>query len=168
MCPESHRWEAGQPKLYPGQSFPLQSGLFSPHLFLMFCVRNQTLWQLPGWSSSIMTTQVLFNSVVLEITFGKLRLFSVIPIHIFSLFFTLSYFHTPTVIPTYCLTLLLPNFHIFTLSQLHICSHIFRYFILFYFLIFYCYSITVVCLFSQSLHPTPAETTSFPNLHPTP
>ena len=30
----------------------------------------------------------------------------------------------------------------------------------------YCYSITVVCLFSPSLHPTPAEPTSFP--HPPP
>ena len=31
---------------------------------------------------------------------------------------------------------------------------------LFIFLNFYCYSITVVCLFSPSLHPTPAEPTS--------
>ena len=29
---------------------------------------------------------------------------------------------------------------------------------------FYCYSITVVCLFSPSLHPTPAEPTSLPHL----
>ena len=33
---------------------------------------------------------------------------------------------------------------------------------------FYCYSVTVVCLFSPSLHPTPAEPTSFPHLHPPP
>ena len=41
---------------------------------------------------------------------------------------------------------------------------------LFFFLIliFYCYSITVVCLFSPSLHPTPAEPTSLPHLHPSP
>ena len=31
---------------------------------------------------------------------------------------------------------------------------------------FYGYSITVVCLFSPSLHPTPAEPTSLPHLHP--
>ena len=30
---------------------------------------------------------------------------------------------------------------------------------------FYCYSITVVCLFSPSLHPTPAEHTTLPHLH---
>ena len=39
---------------------------------------------------------------------------------------------------------------------------------LFLTLIFYCYSITVVCLFSPSLHPTPVETPSLPNLHPSP
>ena len=33
---------------------------------------------------------------------------------------------------------------------------------------FYCYSITVVCLFSPSLHPTPAELTPLPHLHPPP
>ena len=33
---------------------------------------------------------------------------------------------------------------------------------------FYCYSVTVVCLFSPSLHPTPAEPTSLPHLHPAP
>ena len=33
---------------------------------------------------------------------------------------------------------------------------------------FYCYSITVVCLFSPSLHPTPGEPTSLPHLHPPP
>ena len=32
----------------------------------------------------------------------------------------------------------------------------------FFFFNFYCYSITVVCLFSPSLHPTPAEPTSLP------
>ena len=35
-----------------------------------------------------------------------------------------------------------------------------------FFLNFYCYSITVVCLLSPSLHPTPAESTSLPNVHP--
>ena len=33
---------------------------------------------------------------------------------------------------------------------------------------FYCYSITVVCLFFPSLHPTPAEPTSLPHLRPPP
>ena len=32
--------------------------------------------------------------------------------------------------------------------------------------IFYCYSITVVCLFSPALHPTPAEPPSLSHLHP--
>ena len=32
----------------------------------------------------------------------------------------------------------------------------------------YCYSITVVCLFSTSLHPTRAEPISHPHLHPPP
>ena len=36
---------------------------------------------------------------------------------------------------------------------------------IFYFLNFYCYSTTVVCLFSPSLHPTPSEPTSLP-YHP--
>ena len=41
-------------------------------------------------------------------------------------------------------------------------------FILF-FLNFYCYSVTVVCLFSPSLHPTPAEHTyAFSNVIPVP
>ena len=40
--------------------------------------------------------------------------------------------------------------------------------IILFFLNFYCYSITVVCLFSPSLHPTPAEPTSLPHLHPPP
>ena len=35
----------------------------------------------------------------------------------------------------------------------------------FLFFNFYCYSITVVCLFSLSLHPTLAEPTSLPHLH---
>ena len=33
---------------------------------------------------------------------------------------------------------------------------------------FNCYSITLVCIFSPSLHPTPAEPTSLPCLHPPP
>ena len=33
---------------------------------------------------------------------------------------------------------------------------------------FYCYSITVVCLFSPSLHPTPAEPPLPPSLPPSP
>ena len=36
------------------------------------------------------------------------------------------------------------------------------------FLNFYCYSITVVCLFSPSLYPTSAEPLSLPHLHPPP
>ena len=36
------------------------------------------------------------------------------------------------------------------------------------FLNFYCYSITLVCLFSSSLHPTPAKPTSLPHLYPPP
>ena len=36
------------------------------------------------------------------------------------------------------------------------------------FKIFYCYSITVVCLFSPSFHPTPAKPTSRPHPHPPP
>ena len=38
----------------------------------------------------------------------------------------------------------------------------------FFFFNFYCYSITVVCLFSPSLCPTPAERTSLPHLQPPP
>ena len=41
-----------------------------------------------------------------------------------------------------------------------------RLFFFFFFFNFYCYSITVVCLFSPSLHPTPAKPTSLPHLHP--
>ena len=36
------------------------------------------------------------------------------------------------------------------------------------FLNFYCYSVTVVCIFSPSLHATAAEPTSLPCLHPPP
>ena len=32
----------------------------------------------------------------------------------------------------------------------------------------YFYSITIVCIFSPSLHPTPAKPTSLPHLHPPP
>ena len=39
---------------------------------------------------------------------------------------------------------------------------------MFYFFNFYCYSIRVVCLFSPSLHPTPAKPTSITHLHPPP
>ena len=39
---------------------------------------------------------------------------------------------------------------------------------IFLILIFYCYSITVVWLFSPSLHPTPAKPPSFPHFHPPP
>ena len=45
---------------------------------------------------------------------------------------------------------------------------VFFVFFLLIFLNFYWYSITVVCLFAPSLHPTPAEPTSFPYLHPPP
>ena len=38
----------------------------------------------------------------------------------------------------------------------------------FNFYFFNCYLITVVCLFSPSLHPTPGEPTSLPPLHPPP
>ena len=37
-----------------------------------------------------------------------------------------------------------------------------------FFFNFYCYSITVVCIFFPSLHPTPANPTSLPHLHPPP
>ena len=37
-----------------------------------------------------------------------------------------------------------------------------------FFLNFYCYSITVVCLFSPTLHLNTAEHTSLPHLHPPP
>ena len=39
---------------------------------------------------------------------------------------------------------------------------------LFFFFNFYCYLITVVWLFSPSLHPTPASPTSLPHIHPPP
>ena len=38
--------------------------------------------------------------------------------------------------------------------------------VLLFFLFFYCYSITVVCLFSPSLHPIPAKPSSLPQFHP--
>ena len=44
----------------------------------------------------------------------------------------------------------------------------FNYYIYFIFFNFYCYSVTVACLFSPSLHPTPAEPTSLPHLLPPP
>ena len=40
-------------------------------------------------------------------------------------------------------------------------------FYLFYF-IFYFYSVTIVCIFSPSLYPTPASPTSLPHLYPPP
>ena len=39
---------------------------------------------------------------------------------------------------------------------------------LFLILIFYCYSITVVCPFSPYLHPNPAKPPSLPHFHPPP
>ena len=38
----------------------------------------------------------------------------------------------------------------------------------FWFILFYFYSVTMVCIFSPSLHPTPASTTSLPHLYPPP
>ena len=35
-----------------------------------------------------------------------------------------------------------------------------------FFKLFYCCSITVVCIFSPPLYPTPAKTTSLPSFHP--
>ena len=35
-------------------------------------------------------------------------------------------------------------------------------------LFFFFYSVTIVCIFSPSLHPTPASPTSFPHLYPPP
>ena len=37
-----------------------------------------------------------------------------------------------------------------------------------FFFNFYCYSVTLVCIFSPSLDPTPANPTSLPHLHPPP
>ena len=37
-----------------------------------------------------------------------------------------------------------------------------------FFCFFYCYSITVVCIFSPSLHPTPDKPPSLPCFHPPP
>ena len=42
------------------------------------------------------------------------------------------------------------------------------YMLLFIFYFFNCCSITVVCIFSPSLHPTRAKPTSLPHLHPPP
>ena len=36
------------------------------------------------------------------------------------------------------------------------------------FLLFYVYSVTIVCIFAPSLHPTPANPTSLPHLYPPP
>ena len=36
---------------------------------------------------------------------------------------------------------------------------------IFIFLLFYCYSATIVCIFSPSLHPIPANPTSLPHLY---
>ena len=41
-------------------------------------------------------------------------------------------------------------------------------FVFFFISNFYCYSITVVCMFSPSLHPTPANPTSLSHLYPPP
>ena len=54
------------------------------------------------------------------------------------------------------------------INILHLFSWIFLILIFLIILIFYCYSITVACLFSPSLHPTPAEPPSLPHLHPPP
>ena len=37
-----------------------------------------------------------------------------------------------------------------------------------YFILFYFYSVTIVCIFYPSLHPTPASPTSLPHLYPPP
>ena len=52
--------------------------------------------------------------------------------------------------------------YIFCMIYIFLLNHIISFFN------FNCYSITVVCLFSPSLHTTPAETTSLPHLHPSP
>ena len=41
-------------------------------------------------------------------------------------------------------------------------------FVLFCFILFYFYSVTIVCIFSPSLHPTPDSPTSLPHLYPPP
>ena len=41
-------------------------------------------------------------------------------------------------------------------------------FFIFFIFNFYCYSITVVCIFSPFLHPTPTKPTSLPHLYPPP
>ena len=57
-------------------------------------------------------------------------------------------------------------FHLFVSSSISFFSILEGFFLIF--LNFYCYSITVACLFSPSLHPTRAEHTSLPRLHPPP
>ena len=47
-------------------------------------------------------------------------------------------------------------------------SYVVVFFFLKMFFFFNCYSITVVCLLSPSLHPTPAKPASLPHLHPPP
>ena len=63
--------------------------------------------------------------------------------------------------------LMIQHFMIY-FSYIYIYGHAFRHYHFFFFKIFYCYSITIVCLFSASLHPTPAEPPSLPHLHPSP
>ena len=49
-----------------------------------------------------------------------------------------------------------------------VCWHICHLFLIYFFTLFYFCSITVVCIFSPSLHHTPAEPTSLLHLHPPP
>ena len=42
------------------------------------------------------------------------------------------------------------------------------FFLSWFFFFFNCYSVTIVCIFSPSLHPTPANPTSLPYLYPPP
>ena len=51
---------------------------------------------------------------------------------------------------------------------LWICSLLSLFFSFFIFFKFYFYSVTIVCIFSPSLHPTPASPTSLPHLYPPP
>ena len=78
---------------------------------------------------------------------------------------TLPHLHPP---PWFCPCVLYSSScnPLSSLSPAHSSLPIVRLF--FFFFNFYCYSITVVCLFSPSLHPTPAEPTSLPHLHPPP
>ena len=64
-----------------------------------------------------------------------------------------------------------PNLYYYSFFKKKDFIYLFIYLFIFaisFFKNFYCYSITVVCLFSPSLHPTPAEPTSLPHLHPPP